>query len=138
MCLDKTLMQDTNDSRQIVTTERVSHQSSLTAVASSRLFCQPPTTGHFTFWISLSLSVSLSPKFGLRPKINQKVRASKHACMFICPINKQRHIISMNNIQGQAARKAHKAQHCWPPCEVVFAERFAETKLRTGQSLIPR
>jgi len=21
----------------------------------------------------------------------------------------------MNNIQGQAARKAHKAQHCWPP-----------------------
>ena len=23
----------------------------------------------------------------------------------------------MNNIQGQAARKAHKAQHCWPPCK---------------------
>jgi len=20
----------------------------------------------------------------------------------------------MNNVQGQAARKAHKAQHCWP------------------------
>ena len=30
-------------------------------------------------------------------------------------INKD--IISMNNIQGQAARKAHKAQHCWPPCK---------------------
>jgi len=25
--------------------------------------------GHFTFWISLSLSVSLSPKLGLRPTI---------------------------------------------------------------------
>jgi len=23
----------------------------------------------------------------------------------------------MNNIQGQAARKAHKVQHCWPPCK---------------------
>ena len=23
----------------------------------------------------------------------------------------------MNDIQGQAARKAHKAQHCWPPCK---------------------
>jgi len=23
----------------------------------------------------------------------------------------------MNNVQGQAARKAHKAQHCWPPCK---------------------
>ena len=21
----------------------------------------------------------------------------------------------MNNVQGQSARKAHKAQHCWPP-----------------------
>jgi len=28
-------------------------------------------TGHFTFWISLSLS----PKFGLRPKISQKVKS---------------------------------------------------------------
>ena len=28
--------------------------------------------------------------------------ASKQASIFICPINKQRHIISMNNIQGQA------------------------------------
>ena len=31
--------------------------------------------GHFTFWISLSLSVSLSPKLGLRPKISQKVKS---------------------------------------------------------------
>jgi len=31
--------------------------------------------GHFTFWTSLSLSVSLSPKFGLRPKISQKVKS---------------------------------------------------------------
>ena len=23
----------------------------------------------------------------------------------------------MNNVQGQAATKAHKAQHCWPPCK---------------------
>jgi len=23
----------------------------------------------------------------------------------------------MNNIQGQAARKANKAQCCWPPCK---------------------
>jgi len=29
----------------------------------------------FTFWISLSLSISLSPKFGLRPKISQKVKS---------------------------------------------------------------
>ena len=42
---------------------------------------------------------------------------SKQASIFIYPINKQRHITSMNNIQGQAARKAHKAQHCWPPCK---------------------
>ena len=30
---------------------------------------------HFTFWISLSLSVSLSPKFGLRPNMTQKVKS---------------------------------------------------------------
>jgi len=42
---------------------------------SRMLFVQPrPTLGHFTFWISLSLSVSLSPKVGLRPKISQKVK----------------------------------------------------------------
>ena len=29
-------------------------------------------TCHFTFWISLSLRLSPSPKFGLRPKISQK------------------------------------------------------------------
>jgi len=27
--------------------------------------------GHFTLWISLSLRLSLNPKFGLRPKKNQ-------------------------------------------------------------------
>jgi len=33
-------------------------------------------TGHFTFWISLSLRISsLIPKFGLRPKISQKVKS---------------------------------------------------------------
>ena len=31
--------------------------------------------GNFTLWDSLSLSVSLSPKFGLRPKISQKVKS---------------------------------------------------------------
>jgi len=33
------------------------------------------TFGHFSFWISLSLILSLSPKFGLRPKISQKVKS---------------------------------------------------------------
>ena len=32
-------------------------------------------SGSFTFRISLSLSVSLGPKFGLRPKISQKVKS---------------------------------------------------------------
>jgi len=41
---------------------------------------------------------------------------SKQASIFICPINKHKDIISMNNVQEQAARKAHKVQHCWPPC----------------------
>ena len=31
--------------------------------------------GHFTFWISLSLRLSLSSKFGLRPKISEKVKS---------------------------------------------------------------
>ena len=30
--------------------------------------------GHFTFWINLSLRLSLSPKFGLRPNVSQKVK----------------------------------------------------------------
>ena len=46
-------------------------------------------------------------------------RVSKQASIFICPINKHKDIISMNNVQGQAARKAHKAQHCWPPCKKI-------------------
>jgi len=41
--------------------------------------------------------------------------ASEQASLFAQFINKD--IISMNNVQGQAARKAHKAQHCWPPCK---------------------
>ena len=44
---------------------------------------------------------------------------NKQASIFICPINKHKDIISMNNVQGQAARKAHKAQHCWPPCKKI-------------------
>jgi len=40
---------------------------------------------------------------------------SNQASLFAQLINKD--IISMNNIQGQAAGKAHKAQHCWPPCK---------------------
>jgi len=31
--------------------------------------------GHFTFCISLLLALSLSPKFGLRPNISQKVKS---------------------------------------------------------------
>ena len=33
------------------------------------------TVGHFTFWISLSLTLSPSPKFGLTPKISQTVKS---------------------------------------------------------------
>ena len=36
-------------------------------------FSPSQMSGHFTFWISLSLRLSLSPKFRLRPKISQKV-----------------------------------------------------------------
>ena len=39
--------------------------------------------------------------------------ASKQASLFAQLINKD--IILMNNMQ--AARKAHKAQYCWPPCK---------------------
>jgi len=35
----------------------------------------PLTLCYFTFWISLSLRLSLSPKFGLRPKMCQKVKS---------------------------------------------------------------
>jgi len=31
--------------------------------------------GHFTFWISLTPRLLLSPKFGLRPKMSQKVKS---------------------------------------------------------------
>jgi len=31
--------------------------------------------GDFTFWISLSLSLSLSPKFGLSERLIQKVKS---------------------------------------------------------------
>jgi len=59
------------------------------------------TVGHFNFWISLSLRLSLNPKFGLRQKISQKVKS-----FFV-----------------------------WTQ---RFAERFAETKLRTERSLNPK
>jgi len=35
-----------------------------------------PGTGLIHFLVSLSLRLSLSPKFGLRPKISQKVKLS--------------------------------------------------------------
>jgi len=41
---------------------------------------------------------------------------SKQASLFARSIN-TKDIISMNNVQGQAVRKAHKAQHCWPLCK---------------------
>ena len=53
------------------------------------------------------------------------VEASKQASLFAQLINKD--IISMNNIQGQAARKAHKAQHCWPSNIAIF---FIRTSIR--------
>jgi len=45
---------------------------------------------------------------------SRRRHVSKQASLFAQLINKA--IISMNNVQGQAARIAHKAQHCWPPC----------------------
>ena len=42
-------------------------------------------------------------------------QASTQASLFAQSTNKD--ITSMNNVQGQAARKAHKVQHCWPPCK---------------------
>ena len=41
-------------------------------------------------------------------------RPSKQASLFAQLINKDN---IDNNIQGQPARKAHEAQHCWPPCK---------------------
>jgi len=31
--------------------------------------------GDFTFWVSISLSISLSPKFGLSPKLSEKMKS---------------------------------------------------------------
>ena len=50
-------------------------------------------------------------------QLTPALMTSKQASIFICPINKHKDIILMNNVQGQAARKAHKAQHCWLPCK---------------------
>ena len=47
--------------------------------------------------------------------VNETWQASKQASLFAQSTNKD--ITSMNNVQGHAARKAHKAQHCWPPCK---------------------
>jgi len=44
-----------------------------------------------------------------------KAEHGKQASLFAQLINKD--IILINNIQEQAARKAHKAQHCWAPCK---------------------
>jgi len=54
----------------------------------------------------------------LRELSNEALFISKQASLFAQLINKD--IISMNNIQGQAARKAHKAQYCWPPCKKIL------------------
>jgi len=35
-------------------------------------FLDTVVVGHFTFWISLSLRLSMSPKLGLRPKIKDQ------------------------------------------------------------------
>ena len=48
---------------------------------------------------------------------NVLAKANKQASLFAQLINKD--LISINNIQGQAARKAHKAQQCWPPCKKI-------------------
>ena len=53
-----------------------------------------------------------------RARLSIIVQASKQASLFAQLINKD--IISMNHIQGQAVRKAHKAQHCWPPCKKII------------------
>ena len=37
----------------------------------------------------------------------------------------------MNNVQGQAARKAHKAQHCWPPCKKNLTKKNKQTNIYT-------
>ena len=71
-----------------------------TASAKNRHFHVPPPTFLFPMQTLLRLS-------------------RKQASIFICPINKHKDIISMNNVEGQAARKAHKAQHCWPPCKKI-------------------
>jgi len=54
------------------------HQSLQSYVISNgnvQFFGPPCTICHLTFWISLLLSVSLSSKFGLRPKISHKVKS---------------------------------------------------------------
>ena len=89
---------------------------------------------HYTYHqvsLMVSSNTTLVPSLGLRigptcetglsagmrrERVTPQIRC-KQASIFICPINKHKDIISINNVQGQAARKAHKAQHCWPPCK---------------------
>ena len=40
----------------------------------------------------------------------------------------------MNNVQGQAARKAHNAQHCWPPCKEKIKNKKNLTKKTNKQT----
>jgi len=62
------------------------------------------------------------------------LQASKQASIFICQLNGNGNIISMNNIQGQTARKAHKAQHCWPPCKkIILNLKKKQTNMCTVQ-----
>ena len=66
------------------------------------------TVSYSSSIVTMAVSVAVCEIFS--------VKASKQASLFAQLINKD--IISMNNVQGQAARKAHKAQHCWPPCKI--------------------
>jgi len=45
----------------------------------------------------------------------KNVQYEPQASIFIRPINKHTYNIDDSNAQGQSARKAYKAQHCWPP-----------------------
>jgi len=58
-----------------------------------------------------------------------KAEHGKQASLFAQLINKD--IILINNIQEQAARKAHKAQHCWAPCKKF---QIKKTKQKNKQT----
>jgi len=92
-------------------TYTISMQASHKAIIT---FCRwrsfPPGLPLFPFRhvIQLSSSFPFSPPVAPSPK-SATGSGEKQASLFAKLINKD--IISMNNMQGQAARKAHKAQH---------------------------